>query len=121
MYISRQSFSHNIAVWLVRLHVYNNNMQQQQLVIELPIFSWFERLTMTVILFNCVTLGMFQPCEDNECDNSRCRILKICDDIIYVYFTVEMVIKLIAMGVFGKGCYLSETWNRLDCFIVLAG
>jgi len=32
-----------------------------------------------------------------------------------------MVIKMIAMGLFGKGCYLSETWNRLDCFIVLAG
>ena len=32
-----------------------------------------------------------------------------------------MIIKMIAMGLFGKGCYLSETWNRLDCFIVLAG
>jgi hypothetical protein len=32
-----------------------------------------------------------------------------------------MVIKMVAMGIFGKGCYLSETWNRLDCFIVLAG
>ena len=48
-------------------------------------------------------------------------ILQICDDTIYVYFTIEMVIKMIAMGLFGKGCYLSETWNRLDCFIVLAG
>ena len=25
------------------------------------------------------------------------------------------------MGVIGKGCYLSETWNRLDFFIVFAG
>ena len=48
-------------------------------------------------------------------------LLQICDDIIYCYFTLEMVIKMIAMGLFGKGCYLSETWNRLDCFIVLAG
>ena len=95
---------------------------------------------MMVILINCVTLGMYQPCVDEFCDNQRCRILKvllqmvvldtsitygvlfqICDDIIYCYFTLEMVIKMIAMGLFGKGCYLSETWNRLDCFIVLAG
>ena len=48
-------------------------------------------------------------------------LFQICDDIIYCYFTLEMVIKMIAMGLFGKGCYLSETWNRLDCFIVLAG
>ena len=46
---------------------------------------------------------------------------QICDDVIYLYFGVEMCIKMIAMGVFGKGCYLSETWNRLDFFIVLAG
>lgn len=32
---------------------------------------------MSVILFNCVTLGMYQPCEDNECDNKRCKILKV--------------------------------------------
>ena len=46
---------------------------------------------------------------------------QICDDAIYVYFAIEMFIKAIGMGVLGKGCYLSETWNRLDCFIVLAG
>lgn len=47
--------------------------------------------------------------------------MQICDDLIYLYFTVEMFIKMIGLGVFGKGCYLAETWNRLDCFIVLAG
>nr|XP_040563889.1 voltage-dependent T-type calcium channel subunit alpha-1H-like isoform X2 [Lepeophtheirus salmonis] len=89
--------------------------------IRILVNPWFERLTMTVILFNCVTLGMYHPCEDTDCKTRRCQILKNCDDVIYIYFTVEMFIKMIAMGVFGKGCYLSETWNRLDCFIVLAG
>ena len=46
---------------------------------------------------------------------------QICDDVIYLYFTVEMFIKMLAMGIAGKGCYLSETWNRLDFFIVMAG
>lgn len=32
---------------------------------------------MTVILLNCVTLGMFQPCEDVKCDTRRCKILKV--------------------------------------------
>ena len=27
----------------------------------------------------------------------------------------------IALGVVGKGCYLQETWNKLDCFIVVSG
>ena len=58
---------------------------------------------------------------DTSITNGVLFFLQICDDIIYCYFTLEMVIKMIAMGLFGKGCYLSETWNRLDCFIVLAG
>ena len=41
--------------------------------------SWFERLTMTVILVNCVTLGMYEPCPDVKelvCDRN-CQILKV--------------------------------------------
>lgn len=43
------------------------------------------------------------------------------DDIIFVFFTIEMIIKMIAMGLYGSGTYLADTWNRLDCFIVCAG
>lgn len=32
-----------------------------------------------------------------------------------------MVIKMIALGLFGQKCYLGDTWNRLDFFIVMAG
>lgn len=32
-----------------------------------------------------------------------------------------MVIKMIALGIFGSKCYLGDTWNRLDFFIVMAG
>jgi Ion transport protein len=43
------------------------------------------------------------------------------DDIIFAFFAIEMFIKVVAMGAYGKGTYLAETWNRLDCFIVAAG
>ena len=39
--------------------------------------SWFERLTMTVILVNCVTLGMYQPCEDTTVCDQKCKLLKV--------------------------------------------
>lgn len=32
-----------------------------------------------------------------------------------------MVIKMVALGLFGQKCYLGDTWNRLDFFIVMAG
>ncbi|XP_029953373.1 voltage-dependent T-type calcium channel subunit alpha-1G isoform X4 [Salarias fasciatus] len=82
---------------------------------------WFERASMLVILLNCVTLGMFHPCEDIKCDSDRCKILQDFDDFIFAFFAIEMVIKMVALGIFGKKCYLGDTWNRLDFFIVLAG
>lgn len=41
------------------------------------ISTWFERASMLVILLNCVTLGMFHPCEDIDCDSERCKILEV--------------------------------------------
>ncbi|KAI5727529.1 hypothetical protein M8J77_003359 [Diaphorina citri] len=76
---------------------------------------------MLVILLNCVTLGMYQPCVDDKCLTNRCKILQMFDDFIFVFFALEMTIKMIAMGCYGKGTYLADSWNRLDFFIVLAG
>nr|CAI5857218.1 unnamed protein product [Callosobruchus analis] len=77
---------------------------------------------MMVILLNCVTLGMYQPCLDKDpCTTNRCQILQRFDEFIFAFFSLEMTIKMIAMGVYGPGSYLADSWNRLDLFIVLAG
>lgn len=96
--------------------------------LRLITWPWFERISMFVILLNCITLGMYQPCEHHsglqatkKCDTARCIWLQATDYFIFGFFTVEMCIKMTAMGIFGKGTYLAETWNRLDCFIVLSG
>ncbi|ELK28446.1 Voltage-dependent T-type calcium channel subunit alpha-1H, partial [Myotis davidii] len=83
--------------------------------------TWFEHVSMLVIMLNCVTLGMFRPCEDVKCRSERCSILEAFDDFIFAFFAVEMVIKMVALGLFGQKCYLGDTWNRLDFFIVMAG
>ena len=83
---------------------------------------WFERISMTIIMLNCITLGMYEPCSDStHCDDIRCRFLAYSDHAIFAFFFVEMCIKVIAMGLIGKSTYLAETWNCLDMFIVLAG
>ncbi|CAB0028578.1 unnamed protein product, partial [Trichogramma brassicae] len=83
--------------------------------------TWFERVSMMVILLNCITLGMYQPCVDDQCETNRCKILQMFDDIIFAFFALEMTIKMVAMGIYGKGTYLADSWNRLDFFIVIAG
>jgi len=96
--------------------------------LRLITWPWFERISMFVILLNCITLGMYQPCAHHtglqvtkKCDTARCIWLQGTDYFIFGFFTIEMCIKMTAMGIFGKGTYLAETWNRLDCFIVIAG
>uniref|UniRef100_A0A3Q1HDU5 Ion transport domain-containing protein n=1 Tax=Anabas testudineus TaxID=64144 RepID=A0A3Q1HDU5_ANATE len=87
-------------------------------------FTYWEsnsHVSMLVILLNCVTLGMFQPCEDVECHSEWCRILQVLDDCIFAFFAVEMVIKMVALGIFGPNCYLGDKWNQLDFVIVMAG
>ena len=80
---------------------------------------------------------MYRPCEDTaDCNTYRCVILSIIDHMIFGYFAIEMVnlsiylftyhsgfqvIKIIALGFYGENTYLSDTWNRLDFFIVMAG
>ncbi|KYO36290.1 hypothetical protein Y1Q_0024060 [Alligator mississippiensis] len=64
---------------------------------------------------------MYQPCEDMDCLSDRCKILQVFDDFIFIFFAMEMVLKMVALGIFGKKCYLGDTWNRLDFFIVMAG
>jgi voltage-dependent calcium channel T type alpha-1G len=46
---------------------------------------------------------------------------QLFDDFIFAFFSLEMTIKMVAMGVFGRGTYLADSWNRLDLFIVLTG
>ncbi|CAD5222212.1 unnamed protein product [Bursaphelenchus xylophilus] len=83
---------------------------------------WFDRLTMIVIMLNCITLGMYRPCEDGpDCNTYRCFVLGLVDHMIFLYFAAEMVIKITALGFTGENAYLSDTWNRLDFFIVIAG
>ncbi|XP_019906717.1 voltage-dependent T-type calcium channel subunit alpha-1I isoform X2 [Esox lucius] len=82
---------------------------------------WFERISIMVILLNCVTLGMYQPCENIDCTSDRCHILQAFDAFIYIFFALEMVVKMVALGIFGRRCYLGDTWNRLDFFIVMSG
>ncbi|KHJ46714.1 hypothetical protein D918_03038 [Trichuris suis] len=81
---------------------------------------------MMVILINCVTLGMYRPCDEDSvatsCTTVRCKILATIDHMVFAFFAIEMVMKIIALGFYGGDqAYLSETWNRLDFFIVVAG
>ncbi|KRX79673.1 Voltage-dependent T-type calcium channel subunit alpha-1G [Trichinella sp. T6] len=102
----------------------NDYIQHIDDVEDVP-YPAYVTTAMMVILINCVTLGMYKPCdEDMElavCNTTRCITLSVIDHLVFAFFAVEMIIKIIAMGFYGPDTYMSDTWNRLDFFIVIAG
>ena len=52
---------------------------------------WFERVTMTVILLNCVTLGSYEPCRGTGQCVGSCAVLSNIDHLIFGYFTLGTV------------------------------
>lgn len=44
---------------------------------------------------------------------------QVLESCIFIFFVLEMLIKMIALGMFGfKGSYLSNNWNKFDVFII---
>jgi len=80
---------------------------------------WFERASMTVIGFNCITMAMFDPF-DTDCETERCIVTSYLDLTWSLLFILEMIVKVIAMGFYGEPrAYWSDPWNRLDFIIVM--
>lgn len=89
--------------------------------------TWFERVSMMVILLNCVTLGMYQPCENIDCSSDRCQVLQVHTNIntidtepaatshevskdLYLWFTVMPC-----------ECAVLFLWNGIHAVIVITG
>lgn len=65
-------------------------------------------------------LGMADPC-DTKCKRPLCAALEVAEEVIFVFFFAEMSVKMLAMGVWGRGAYLDEPWNCFDLFIIVVG
>lgn len=85
-------------------------------MIAIVLSRWFDRLVLAVILANCLFLAM---------DNEIAIITEYSTQIemgFLILYTLEMVIKIIAMGFVGqKHAYLRDFWNCLDFFVVVVG
>ena len=96
---------------------------------------WFDRVVLLLILVNSVVLAMVDfGCVDGEgapvirrsgalgCYSWRNHLFVVSDPFFIGAFTLECVIKCIAMGfVRGEGTYLRDAWNKLDFCVVIAG
>ncbi|VDK30839.1 unnamed protein product, partial [Dibothriocephalus latus] len=78
---------------------------------------YFDLFIMIVICASSIALATEDPVAENS---TRNKILEHFDYAFTGVFTVEMVLKIIDLGVvFHPGAYCRDPWNILDAIVVL--
>ena len=78
----------------------------------------FEVCMVSVICLSCVQLALDTPLVDPS--STKALTLFALDILIAIAFGMEMMMKMLAFGAFGEpSSYFSDTWNVLDCFVVV--
>ena len=74
---------------------------------------------MITIIVSSILLAIENPLSDPK--STLMQILKYIDYFMTAVFTSEMILKIITYGLIinGKQSYLRNTWNMVDCTIVI--
>lgn len=81
----------------------------------------FERMSLFLILANCVFLAMDSNAPDFQ-HTQLGGILQAAELVFIIAFTVEMVMKMLGLGIYGaKGAYFRDAWNVIDFVVVVMG
>ena len=81
---------------------------------------YFERAVLAIIVLNCITLILATPWIEDQ--PGVYIIVDVGEYLFQILFTIEMVLKIIALGfVLHPHSYLRSNWNRIDFVIVILG
>ena len=100
----------------------------RQFCVKLSANGKFKNIVLFLIIINAV---IFSICDYEDVDstgklltanNWRNDLSEKTNLFFVIIFTLEMVIKMVAMGIYGKhGSYMSSVWNVFDFIVVLSG
>jgi len=77
---------------------------------------WFDKVVLCLIVLNSVCLALADPLLPPN------ATLDFLEKIFNTLFTIEMLIKMIALGVrSGEMSYFQDNWNTMDFFVVCLG
>uniref|UniRef100_A0A674NCA2 Calcium voltage-gated channel subunit alpha1 H n=1 Tax=Takifugu rubripes TaxID=31033 RepID=A0A674NCA2_TAKRU len=77
----------------------------------------FDHVILLFIFLNCITIALERP--DIQPNSTERVFLSVSNYIFTVIFVGEMMIKVVAMGLyFGHSVYLQSSWNILDGLLV---
>lgn len=79
---------------------------------------WFDRTVMVLIAVSSILLAVDSPFMDPN--DWPAQALRVTDIVLTCLFTVEMVLKIVVLGVvLHRNAYFRSWWNVLDAFIVV--
>ena len=86
------------------------NPFRNRIIRLVAINPWFDRFILVVIFLNCAFLAI-----DKEVDGITDNIADRIDLVFLIIYTIEMVLKIIAMGFFMRAhSYLRDAWNDVS-------
>lgn len=78
---------------------------------------WFDKFILLTIFTNCICLAIEDPSLEQPDP-----VIEVLDKVFLIIFSIEMVLKIIAMGfVMEAHSYLRDPWNILDFTVVILG
>lgn len=90
-------------------------------IVWLSCWPWFDNFIITLILVNSIMLALFDY-KDRDAITEHNQMIEFLGQIFTYIFTVECVIKIIAMGFcVHRNSYLRDYWNWLDFIVVCIG
>lgn len=80
----------------------------------------FELIVLIGIVLSTIKLVGDTYILDAPLNSTEDIVSRNLDIVFTIFFTLELIIKSVSLGlILDKGSYLRETWNKLDCFIVV--
>lgn len=100
------------------LYMFSQKTWIRRAAYRLIVNPLFDNMILMLIILSSISLAVDNPLHDPE--SSLSKFLKRMDNAFTIIFTAEMVFKIIALGLVAhKGSYLRNSWNILDCGIVI--
>ena len=101
----------------LRLFTLDNELRKLLIrLIALPVFDF---CVLLLILSNAIMMAMEDPLRDVDHPTELELEMEKAEMVFNVLFTLEMSIKIVALGLFdGRHTYLQDTWNVLDATVV---
>ena len=101
------------------LYLFTKKNPFRKMVIKIIKSTIFDRTILTLIGLNCIFLAMSSNAPNFEKSKTG-QVIEVSEIVFTVLFTIELVLKVIGMGMWvSEGSYLRDGWNVMDFLVVI--